>query len=132
MLRVYVADSVSKERSVLRLLLLDLKMEVVGFSSDWLTTLTLAPPSELDMLLVDGNLLPEKPEVALAALRGACPNPVAIVLVSRWNIGKKAELPFGADAVISKSETRECVATRLQTVAERIAHEFHSVASMSE
>jgi hypothetical protein len=124
MLRVYVADSVSKERSVLRLLLLDLKMEVVGFSSDWSTTLTLAPPSELDMLLVDRDLLPEKPEIALAALREACPNPVFIVLVSRWNADKKAEPPSGVYAVISKNETREFVATRLQAVAKQIAHEF--------
>src|SRR5512133_355637 len=115
MLRVYVADSVSKERSVLRLLLLDLKMEVVGFSSDWLTTLTLAPPSELDMLVVDMNLLPEKPEIALAALRVACSNPVVIVLISRWKAG--SVLPAGVDAIISKSETRECVATRLQAMA---------------
>lgn len=122
--RVYIADPVSKERSALRLLLLDLKMEVVGFSSDWLTTLTLAPLSEMDMLLVDRYLLPEKPENALAVLRVNCPNLVVIVLVSRWNAGKEAELPSGVDAIISKNETRECVATRLQAVAEQIVPEF--------
>ena len=35
MTRVYVADAKSEERSALRLMLLDLKMEVVGEAADW-------------------------------------------------------------------------------------------------
>jgi hypothetical protein len=39
MTRVYLADAQPDERSSLRLLLLDLKMEVVGEAAGWSTTL---------------------------------------------------------------------------------------------
>ena len=58
MTRVYVADAKPEERSALRLLLLDLKMEVVGEATDWSTTLANAPATRLDILLVDWELLP--------------------------------------------------------------------------
>ena len=66
--RVYLADARPEERSALRLLLLDLKMEVVGEAADWSTTLARIPISRADMLLVDWNLLPDTPPVALAVL----------------------------------------------------------------
>src|SRR5574341_539281 len=53
MTRVYIADARLEERSALRLLLLDLKMEVVGEAADWITTLANAPATGLDMLLID-------------------------------------------------------------------------------
>lgn len=40
MIRVFLADAGIDERSALRLLLLDLNMEVVGEAADWPTTLT--------------------------------------------------------------------------------------------
>src|SRR4051812_3552194 len=43
MTRVYIADSIPIERSALRTLILDLKMDVVGEAADWLTTLSNAP-----------------------------------------------------------------------------------------
>ncbi len=43
MTRVYLADAQPEERSALRLLLLDLKMEIVGEAADWSTTLAQAP-----------------------------------------------------------------------------------------
>ena len=45
MTRVYVADAQHEERSALRLLLLDLNMEVVNEAADWL--ITLAPGTGL-------------------------------------------------------------------------------------
>jgi len=47
---VYLADAKPKERSALRLLLLDLKMEVADEAVDWSTTLAQAPVSRTDML----------------------------------------------------------------------------------
>ena len=122
MVRVYVADSLPEERSALRLLLLDLKMEVVGVASDWLTAFGLAPLSKLNMLLVDWNLLPPDSNAALAALRAACPSPVVIVLISHLSARQQAALSSGADAFISKSETPDRVAVRLQAAAEGIIH----------
>ena len=58
MTRVYVADAKPEERSALRLLLLDLKMEVVGEAADWFTTLAKRRSAASDMLLMDWDLLP--------------------------------------------------------------------------
>ena len=117
MTRVYLADSQREERSALRLLLLDLKMEVVGEAADWSTTLAQAPVSRTDMLLVDWDLLPSAPTGALDELRKACPAALVIVLISHLDARQQAALSAGADAFISKDETPERVAERLRTVA---------------
>jgi DNA-binding NarL/FixJ family response regulator len=117
MTRVYLADSQPEERSALRLLLLDLKMEVVGEAADWFTTLAQAPISRTDMLLVDWNLLPSVPTAALEELRKACPAALVIVLISHLDTRQQAALSAGADAFISKDETPERVAERLRSVA---------------
>jgi hypothetical protein len=84
MTRVYVADAKPEECSALRLLLLDLKMEVVGEAADWFTTLVQVPISHVDMLLVDWDLLPNNaPNIALDGLRKACPSVLIIILVSQ-------------------------------------------------
>lgn len=120
MTRVYLADARLDERSALRLLLLDLKMEVVGEASDWLNTLAQAPISHADMLLVDWDLLPESPTAALEKLREACPAVLVIVLISHLDARQQAALSAGADAFISKGETPERVGERLQNVAASI------------
>ena len=117
MTRVYLADSQLEERSALRLLLLDLNMEVVGEAADWSTTLAQAPVSRSDMLLVDWDLLPKSPTAALEKLRKACPAALVIVLISHLDARHQAALSAGADAFISKGETPERVAERLRSVA---------------
>ena len=117
MTRVYIADAKPEERSALRLLLLDLKMDVVGEAADWSTTLANAPASRLDMLLVEWDLLPSAPGAALDELRKACPAALVIVLISHLDARQQAALSAGADAFISKGETPERVAERLRTVA---------------
>jgi DNA-binding NarL/FixJ family response regulator len=121
MTRVYLADTKTEERSALRLLLLDLKMEVVGEAADWETTLANAPATLLDMLLVDWDLLPDNLGVqALAELRLACPNAIVVVLISHLDARQQAALSTGADAFISKGETPERVAERLRLAAESV------------
>ena len=117
MTRVYLADAKPEERSALRLLLLDLKMEVAGEAADWLTTLAQVPISRTDILLVDWELLPSAPSAALADLRRACPAALVIVLISHLDARHQAALSAGADAFISKGETPERVAERLRAVA---------------
>ena len=117
MTRVYVADAKPDERSALRLLLLDLNMEVVGEAADWETTLAQAPVSRTDMLLIDWDLLPNSPTAALDELRRACPAALVIVLISHLDARQQAALSAGADAFISKGETPERVAERLRAVA---------------
>ncbi len=117
MTRVYLADAQSEERSALRLLLLDLKLEVIGEAADWITTLAEAPISHTDILLVDWDLLPNSPTAALEQLRKACPAALVIVLISHLDARHQAALSAGADAFISKGETPERVAERLRAVA---------------
>jgi DNA-binding NarL/FixJ family response regulator len=118
MTRVYVADALREERSALRLMLLDLNMEVVGEAADWATTLAQAPVSRTDMLLIDWGLLPRTtPGAALDELRRACPAALVIILISHLDARQQAALSSGADAFISKGETPERVAERLRAVA---------------
>ena len=122
MIRVYLADAKPEERSALRLLLLDMNMEVVGEAGDWSTTLANAPATRLDMLLLEWNLLPiDLGMQALAALRVACPNAIVIVLISHLEEARqRAALSAGADAFISKSDTPERVALHLRLAAVRV------------
>jgi DNA-binding NarL/FixJ family response regulator len=117
MTRVYIADAKPEERVALRLVLLDLNMEVAGEAADWAATLKQAPASRVDMLLIDWDLLPISPTVALEKLRKACPAALVIVLISHLDARQQAALSAGADAFISKGETPERVAERLLTVA---------------
>ena len=117
MTRVYVADAKPEERSALRLLLLDLKMEVVGEAADWFTTLAQAPTRRIDMLLIDWDLLPNSPTAALDELRKACPAALVIILISHLDARHQAALSAGADAFISKGETPDRVAERLRLAA---------------
>lgn len=117
MTRVYVADPIPDERSALRLLLQELKMEVVGEAADWETTLAQAPTSRIDMLLIDWDLLPDSPNAALDELRRACPTALVVILISRMDARQQAALSAGADAFISKAESPDRVAERLRSVA---------------
>jgi DNA-binding NarL/FixJ family response regulator len=118
MTRVYIADTLPEERSALRLMLLDLDMEVVGEGTNWANTLAQAPVSGTDMLLVDWDLLPSpSPSLALDELRRICPAALVIVLISHLDARQQAALSSGADAFISKGETPERVAERLRSVA---------------
>ncbi len=121
MTRVYLADAKHEERSALRLLLLDMKMEVVGEADNWLTTLANAPATQLDMLLVDWDLLPINQEVkSLAELRLACPRPIVVVLISHLSSRQQAAISAGADVFISKSELPERVTERLLFAAANV------------
>jgi DNA-binding NarL/FixJ family response regulator len=117
MTRVFIADAKPEERSALRLVLLDLKMEVVGEAADWTSTLAQAPVNRTEMLLIEWDLLPNSPTAALEELRKACPAALVIILISHLDARQQAALSAGADAFISKGETPERVAERLLAVA---------------
>lgn len=121
MTRLYLADAHAEERSALRLLFLDLRMDVIGEATDWATTLAQAPLRHTDMLLIDLSLLPiVSPTAALEQLRRACPAVRVIVLISHLDARQQAALCAGADAFISRGETPDRVAERLLSVAASI------------
>jgi len=117
MTRVYLADSRPQERAALRLLLLDLNMEVVGEAATWAAALAEAPTTRTDMLVIDGDLLPASSGAALGELRKACPAALVIVLISHLDARQQAALSAGADAFISKGETPDRLAEHLRSVA---------------
>ncbi len=118
MTRVYIANAHLEERSALRLVILDLDMEVVGEAADWPATLALAPATCLDMLLVDWNLLPAGLGTqSISALRLTCPHALVVVLISHLSSHDQAAFSAGADAFISKGETPERVTNRLRAIA---------------
>jgi len=120
MTRVLLAAPERDVRSALRLLLLDLAMEVVGEAADWPTTIALAPETQPDMLLIDWELIPLDSGNTLSQLRAACPASVVIVLISQLDARQQAALSVGADAFISKGEMPDRVAQRLRMAADRI------------
>lgn len=121
MTHIFLADAQTEERSALRLMLLDLKMDVVGEADNWLTTLALAPASNLDMLLVEWSLLPPNPSAALNLLRTACPRAIIVVLISHLDTRQQASLSVGADVFISKGETPDRIAERLLAAADSLS-----------
>ena len=122
MKRAFLADAQFDERSALRLILQDLKMQVVGEAADWPTVLALAPGTRPDMVVVDWGLVADESGAALPKLREACPAAVVIVLVSHLDPRHQAALSAGADAFISKSETSIRVAERLRDAVDSISY----------
>lgn len=120
MTRVYLADPTQEERFALRLLLMNLEMEVVGEAADWLTTFAQAPATNLDMLVIDWALLPKRPAQALEKFRKACPSALVIVLISHLDARAQAALSTGVDAFISKNEMPDRVAEHLRIAAQGI------------
>ena len=116
MTRVYLADAQPAERSALRLLLLDLNMQVVGEAADWSTALAQAPAARPDMLVVHWGLLPPEAGAALAELRVACPAVRVVVLSGQLDV-RQAALSAGVDAFISIGEAPDRVAERLRAAA---------------
>lgn len=115
MTRVFLADSQPEVRSALRLLLLDINMQVVGDASNWSAALTQAADTQPDMLVVDWDMIPI--DSSLLELRATCPAAVVIVLISHLDARQQAALSAGADSFISKGETPDRVAERLRSAA---------------
>jgi DNA-binding NarL/FixJ family response regulator len=112
MIRVYLASAISTERSALRLMLLDMNMEIAGEANNWSTTLAETPKCRADMLVADWELLPDASSAALDEL--------VIILISRLGARQQAALSVGADMFISKSEMPERVAEHLRAAAMKI------------
>ena len=118
MTRVYLADSQPEERSALRLLLLDLNMEVVGEAVDWSSTLAKAPATNLEMLLVDWDLLPV--DLGYSPwLNCAWPvhTPLSLFSSAIWMPAARPPFPPEQMHLSVKVRHLERVAERLRTVA---------------
>ena len=120
MIRVYIANAKAEERSALRLMLLNLDLEVVGDASDWETTLVKAPATNFNLLLVDWDLLPVNAVTSLSAMRQACSNAIIVVLTSYLDAHQQAAQSAGADAFISKGEIPNRLADHLLAISRNL------------
>ena len=108
------------ERSALRLMVLDLNMEIAGEAEDWSATLAEVPICHTDMLVTDWELLPGTSSAALDELRRACPKALVIILIGRLEVRQQTALSVGGDVFISKGEMPERVAEHLHAAAAKI------------
>lgn len=120
MIRVYIATGSTEERAALRLMLLDLNVQVVGESADWFTTLAKAPLTRFNILLVDWDILPMNAATGLSEIRRTSSDAVIIVLTSERDARKKEALEAEADAFISKSQISSHLTERLRPVVETL------------
>jgi DNA-binding NarL/FixJ family response regulator len=120
MIRVFIANAKTAERSALRLMLLNLKMDVVGEASDWLTSLVRAPATNFNLLLVDWDLLPANPATSISVMRQACSNAIVVVLTSYLDARQQAARSAGADAFISKGEIPNRLADHLLAISRNL------------
>jgi len=117
MTRVFLADAKSETRSAMRLLLMDMQMQVVGEATDWDSAMAQIPATNPDMLVVVWEL----PAAAyagavLAELRAAHPN-MRVVVLSNHMDARQAALHAGADAFISIGDAPDRVTERLRAAA---------------
>jgi DNA-binding NarL/FixJ family response regulator len=123
MIKVFLADPQAEERSALRLLLNDLKMEVVGEAVDWSSARVEVPLSCPEILLVDRELLPGDPNPPLEEIRAACTKTLIIVLIIDYlDPRQQAELAPAADLILSKLDSPARIAERLRDAM----HGIHS------
>jgi DNA-binding NarL/FixJ family response regulator len=120
MIRILIAAPQPNMRKALRLLVLDLGMEVVGEATDWSTTITTATDTQPDMVVLDWDLTPLGSDNTLVQLREVCTAVVVIVLISHLDARHQAATLAGADIFISKGEAPNRVAERLREAAKRI------------
>ncbi len=115
MTKVYLADSQPEVCLALRLLLLDLNMEIVGETDNWTATLAEIATTRPDLVLVDWNLVPTNNSII--ELRTICPTAFVMVLISDLETRQHIAHSAGADSFISKGETPDRVAERLRAAA---------------
>ena len=120
MTRVFIANPNADECSALRLMLQDLRMEVVGNALEWPLVIASVPVTRPDILLVDWELLPADPAAHLLALRRNCSTPFFTVLTSYLDARQQAATSVGADAFISKFEAPNRLADRLLVIAKSL------------
>jgi DNA-binding NarL/FixJ family response regulator len=117
--RLYLADAYPVERNAFRLLIHDLRMDLVGETDRWPTVLAQVPIVRPHILVVDWEILPDSPSVAFEGLRKTCPVPLAIILLGHFDPKSKPAVSACADVYISKGETAEQVINSFRVVAKR-------------
>jgi DNA-binding NarL/FixJ family response regulator len=120
MVRVHLAVTRTIERSALRLLLVDLNLQIAGETADWSATTAQLPLNRSNMLVLDWDILPDPPGAAIETLRQSCPHPVVIVLLSHLDARQQVVISAGVDAFISRTDASYQVVERLRNLSASI------------
>ena len=104
MRRVFLADARSDERSDLRLLLVDIDMQVVGEAAGWTSVLNLGPTTHPDVVVVDWGLISTRSVAALRELQIAYPTAVLIVVPGLMDAHQRSMLIAGTDDFIHEDQ----------------------------
>lgn len=97
MKRVYLADARPIERSDLRLLLVDLDMQVVGEAGGWSSVLNHGPTTHPDVVVVEWSLISARSVAAMKELRMAYPKAVLVVVPGQMDAQQRSILIAGTD-----------------------------------
>jgi DNA-binding NarL/FixJ family response regulator len=122
MARVFLAVSQNTERLALRLLLMDLNIEVIGESDDYPTTLAQLPLARTDLLVVDWGLIVDKPVAALQEFREVWPAAMLLVLIDHPDTRQQALISTGGATFLCKDEPPDHFAERLRVISELLPH----------
>lgn len=104
MTRVFLADPLNEERAALRVLLIDLRMEMAGEASDWFSLYSRVGAACPDMILLSWDLLPEKYIQAIDNLRRSCPDARIVAIVNQTRNFRDVIQLTSIDAFISKED----------------------------
>ena len=113
MKRVFIADARFNERSDLRLLLVDIAMQVVGEAAGWTSVLTFGPTTHPDVVVVDWGLISTRSVPAMRELRTAYPSAVLIVVPNNMDAHQRSLLISGTDEFVYKGQLSNLLAKQL-------------------
>ena len=113
MKRVFIADARFNERSDLRLLLVDIDMQVVGEAAGWRSVLSFGPTTHPDVVVVDWGLISTRSVAALRELRMAYPSAVLMVVPGHMDAHQRSKLIAGTDEFFYKGQLSNLLANQL-------------------
>jgi DNA-binding NarL/FixJ family response regulator len=113
MKRVYLADARSDERSDLRLLLVEIDMQVVGEAAGWSSVLSHGPTTDPDVVMVDWGLISTRSVIAMKELRIAYPKATLMVVPGHMDAHQRSMLIAGTNEFTDKNQLSNRLAKQI-------------------
>jgi DNA-binding NarL/FixJ family response regulator len=111
--RVFIADARFNERSNLRLLLVDIALQVVGEAAGWRSVLTFGPTTHPDVVVVDWGLISTRCVAAMRELRKAYPSAVLMIVPGHMDARQRSKLIAGTGEFVYKGQLSNLLAEQL-------------------
>ena len=101
----FIADSQCVERFAVRLLLMQVDIEVAGEAADWSDLVARAHSTRAELLLVDWDLLSSQPARDIEELGYKCPGAMITVLISHPDVERQALIEAAGGTFLCKDAT---------------------------